>query len=52
MNELQASFAIGMGVPQAGSVEHKVVNYPNGGNPVQVTFENGRAVDIKGRAAG
>jgi hypothetical protein len=51
MNELQVSFSLGVGVPQAGSVERKVVNYPNGGKPVQVTFENGRAVDIKGAAA-
>ena len=45
MNELQASFAIGMGTPQAGA--DRVVHYPNGGHPVVVTYENGRAARVE-----
>ena len=48
MNELQASFALGVGVPEgSGSSNPRVVNYPNDGHPVKVTFENGRATDVK-----
>jgi hypothetical protein len=48
MNELQASFAIGVGIPQGtGASNPKVVNYPNDGHPVAVTFENGKAIDVK-----
>jgi hypothetical protein len=47
MNELQADFAIGMGVPEAGSGETKVVNYPNGGKPLRITYRDGKAVEIK-----
>ncbi len=48
MNELQADFAVGMGVPDAGSSsEEKTVRYPNGGKPVVVTFRDGKAAEIK-----
>jgi hypothetical protein len=48
MNELQASFAIGVGIPEgSGATNPKVVNYPNNGHPVKVTFENGKATDVK-----
>jgi len=48
MNELQADFAIGMGVPDAGGgSEEKTVRYPNGGKPVVVVYENGKATEIK-----
>lgn len=47
MNELQADFAIGMGVPEAGGGETKVVNYPNGGKPLRITYHDGKAVEIK-----
>ena len=48
MNELQASFAIGIGVPEgSGTSDPRVVNYPNQGHPVKVTFENGKATDVK-----
>jgi hypothetical protein len=48
MNELQASFAIGVGIPQGtGATNPKVINYPGGGHPVTVTFENGRATQVK-----
>lgn len=47
MNEIQAVFAIGMGIPEPGTGTGKTVNYPNGGNPVQITYKEGRAVDIR-----
>jgi hypothetical protein len=48
MNELQADFAIGMGVPDAGaSSEEKTVRYPNGGKPLVVVYNDGKAAEIK-----
>lgn len=48
MNELQADFAVGMGQPDAGaSSAEKTVRYPNGGKPLVVVYEGGKAVDVK-----
>ncbi len=48
MDEIQVSFALGMGVPQpSDDPEVKVVRFPNGGKPVEITFRQGRAVDIR-----
>jgi len=48
MNEIQASFALGMGIPQRGDdQESKTVVYPNGGNQVIVVFRGGKATEIK-----
>jgi hypothetical protein len=47
MDELQADFAIGMGVPDAGSSEDKTVRYPNGGKPLVVTYREGKAAEVK-----
>lgn len=47
MNELQADFAVGMGVPDSGSSLEKTVRYPNGGKPLVVTYREGKAVEIK-----
>lgn len=48
MNEMQADFAIGMGVPQpSSSPEVKTVTYPNGGTPLTVTYRDGLAAEIK-----
>ncbi|HEY7098136.1 MAG TPA: hypothetical protein VH437_15525 [Terriglobales bacterium] len=48
MSEMQANFAIGMGVPErSDDPATKTVNYPNGGNPLVVTYHDGRAADIK-----
>ncbi len=52
MNEIQVAFAIGMGRPHPINGEEKTVDYPNGGNPVIVTFRNGRAVTISPGAQG
>ena len=48
MNELQASFALGVGIPEGtGTSNPRIVNYPNDGHPVKVTFENGKATEVK-----
>jgi len=48
MNELQADFAVGMGVPDAGaSSDEKTVRYPNGGKPQVVIYRDGKAAEIK-----
>ena len=49
MNEFQAYFAIGMGVPERSSDPAvKTVHYPNGGKPVTITFRDGKATEISG----
>jgi hypothetical protein len=48
MNEMQAVFAIGMGIPEAQSDPSvKTVKYPNGGKPLTITYREGKAADIK-----
>jgi hypothetical protein len=48
MNELQADFAIGMGIPErSDDPEVKTVNYPNGGKPVSITYREGKAATIR-----
>jgi hypothetical protein len=48
MNELQADFAIGMGIPEpSGDAAIKTVNYPNGGRPVSITYRDGKAASIR-----
>jgi hypothetical protein len=48
MNELQADFAVGMGVPDAGaSSDEKTVRYPNGGKPLVVIYQDGKAEEVK-----
>jgi len=48
MNELQVDFAVGMGVPDAGSSsEEKTVRYPNGGKPLVVIYRDEKAAEIK-----
>ena len=47
MNELQADFAIGMGMPDRSSEpDVKTVHYPNGGKPLSVTYRGGKAAEI------
>ena len=48
MSELQADFAVGLGIPE-GSAEagNRTVNYPNGGNPLSVTYRDDKAVSVK-----
>jgi hypothetical protein len=48
MSELQASFAIGLGVPEgSGDYGSRTLRYPNGGKPLAITFENDQVVQIK-----
>lgn len=48
MNELQADFAVGMGVPDAGDVSYeKTVRYSNGGKPLVVVYHEGKAAEVK-----
>ena len=48
MNELQADFAIGMGRPdRQEDPSWKTVHYPNGGNPLSITYHEGKATEIK-----
>ncbi len=53
MNEMQADFAIGMGVPDAGSSsDEKTVRYPNGGKPLVIVYHDGKAAEIKAGSPG
>ena len=53
MNEMQADFAIGMGVPDAGnSNDEKTVRYPNGGKPLVIMYQDGKATAIKADSSG
>jgi hypothetical protein len=48
MNEMQADFAVGMGVPDAGnSSSEKTVRYPNGGKPLVIVYRDSKAVEIR-----
>lgn len=48
MNEMQADFAIGMGVPDPGDTSYeKTVHYPNGGKPLVIVYHDGKAAEIK-----
>jgi hypothetical protein len=48
MSELQASFAIGLGVPVgSGDYGWRTLHYANGGKPLVITFQNDKAVEIK-----
>jgi hypothetical protein len=52
MNEIQMDFAIGMGIPErSDNPAVKTVHYPNGGNALTVTYQNGKAEEIKPTAA-
>lgn len=48
MSELQASFAIGLGIPEgSGDYGWRTLRYGNDGKPLAITFENDKAVAIK-----
>jgi hypothetical protein len=49
MDEIQAGFALGMGIPHRSDVpREKTVVYPNAGNQVVITFRDGRAMNVAG----
>jgi hypothetical protein len=48
MSELEADFAVGLGIPEgSGEPGNRTVNYPDGGNPLTVTYRDDKAVGIK-----
>jgi hypothetical protein len=48
MSELQADFAVGLGIPEkSGEPGNRTVNYPNGGSPLSITYRDDKAVTIK-----
>jgi hypothetical protein len=48
MSELQASFAIGLGVPEgSGDYGWRTLRYANGGKPLVIGYQNDKAVEIK-----
>jgi hypothetical protein len=48
MNEIQAFFAIGVGSPEGtGMSNPRIVDFPNNGHPVRVTFTNGKATGVQ-----
>jgi hypothetical protein len=48
MSELQADFAVGLGIPEkSGEPGRRTVNYPNGGNPLSITYRDDKAAQIK-----
>lgn len=48
MNQMQADFAIGVGIPDGGgTADDRTVRYPNGGKPIVVTYQGGKALDVK-----
>src|SRR6185437_1137586 len=48
MNELQTSFALGIGISQGagGDYGNRTLQYDNNGHPVRVTFEHNRATSV------
>ena len=52
MNELQADFAIGIGLLETGGDStDRTLDYPNGGKPLSISYHEGRAVEIRPGAA-
>ena len=48
MSELQSDLAIGLGIPlRNGDAGNRTVSYPNGGHPLLITYQDGKAVKIK-----
>ncbi len=48
MSELQAAFAIGVGVPVgSGDYGSRTLHYANGGKPLVIAYQNDKAVEIK-----
>jgi hypothetical protein len=47
MSEVQADFAIGIGLLEPGSDSiDRTLDYPNGGNPLKISFHDGKAIQI------
>jgi hypothetical protein len=53
MSELQTDFAVGLGIPEkSGEPGNRTVKYPNGGNPLSITYRADKAAEIKPGAGG
>jgi len=47
MSELQTDVALGIGLLQPGSDDiDRTLDYPNGGNPLKVSFHHDKAIQI------
>ena len=48
MSEIQADFAIGIGLLEpGGDATDRTLNYPNGGTPITISYHDGKAVEIR-----
>lgn len=48
MSELQADFALGIGLLEPGADDiDRTLDYPNGGKPLTISFHHGKAIEIK-----
>lgn len=48
MSELQTDFSLGIGFLESGSDEtDRILDYPNGGTPLRVSFHNGKAIQVE-----
>jgi hypothetical protein len=53
MSELQADFALGLGIPEDKNPPgDRILKYPNGGKTVRVRFVSGKAVEVKAGGQG
>lgn len=51
MSELQAEFAVGIGLLQPGADDiDRTLNFPNGGRPLMISFHHDKAIEVKPRA--
>ncbi len=48
MSELEADFAVGIGLLESGSDEiDRTLHYPNGGKPLVISYHDGKVVEVK-----
>jgi hypothetical protein len=48
MSELQADFAVGIGLLESGGDSYdRTLDYPNGGKPLRVSYHGGKAIEIR-----
>ncbi len=48
MSELEADFAVGIGLLEAGSDSiDRNLDYPNGGKPLSISYHDGKAVEVR-----
>lgn len=48
MSELEADFAVGVGMLESGSDSmDRTLDYPNGGKPLSISYHDGKAVEVR-----